>query len=77
MNGKIDTLGDKPEEVIVKMKAPEARLQKDDNSEVAAMFFKLRTKNAMQNSKHSRKFQKFRGSGSDRDGSSSECEKHS
>ena len=40
------------------------------------MFSKLRTKNEKRNSKHSRKSQKSRGSGSERDGSSLESEKH-
>jgi len=71
MYDKIDTLADKPEEVIVKMKAHEARLQKDDDSEVAAMFSKLQTKSDRQ--KQSRK---SRHSGSESDGSSSESEKH-
>jgi len=73
---KIDTLADKPEEIVTKMKAHEARLQKDDYSEVAAMFSKLRTKSEMRNSKHFWKSQKSRGSGSESDGSSSESEKH-
>jgi hypothetical protein len=76
MYDKIDTLADKPEEIVTKMKAHEARLQKDDDSEVAAMFSKLRTKSEKRNSKHSRKSQKSRGSGSESDGSSSESEKH-
>jgi hypothetical protein len=75
MYDKIDTLADKPEEIVTKMKAHEARLQKDDDSE-AAMFSKLRTKSEKRNSKHSRKSQKSRGSGSESDGSSSESEKH-
>jgi hypothetical protein len=44
MYDKIDTLTEKPEKVITKMKAHEARLQKEDDSEVAVMFSKLRTK---------------------------------
>jgi len=44
MYDKIDTLADKPEEVIVKMKAYKARLQKDDDLDAVAMFLKLRTK---------------------------------
>jgi len=76
MYDKIDTLADKPEEIVTKMKAHEARLQKDDDSEVAAMFSKLRTKSEKRNSKHSRKSQKSRGSGSESDGSSSDSEKH-
>jgi hypothetical protein len=74
MYDKIDTLADKPEEVIVKMKAHEARLQKDDDSEVAAMFSKLRMKSDKR--RHSRKSRKSRDSNSDSNGSSSESEKH-
>ena len=73
MYDKFDTMADKPEEILTKMKAYEARLQKDDDSEVAAMFSKLQTKCEKRNSKHSRK---SRGSGSESDGSSSESEKH-
>jgi len=40
------------------------------------MFSKLRTKNEKRNTKHSRKSQKCRGSGSESDGSCSESEKH-
>jgi len=76
MYNKIDTLADKPEEIVTKMKAHEVRLQKDDDSEVAAMFSKLQTKSEKRNSKHSRKSQRSRGSGSESDGSSSESEKH-
>jgi hypothetical protein len=72
MYNNIDTLADKPEESVTKMKAHKAQLQKDDDSEVAAMFSKLRTKSSKRNSKHSRKS----GSGSESDGSSSESEKH-
>jgi len=73
MYDKIDTLADKPEEVIVKMKAQEARLQKDDDLEVAAMYSK---KSEQRNSKYSRKSRKSCDSGSESDGGSSENEKH-
>ena len=76
MYNKIDTLADKPEEVVVKMKAHEARLQKDDDSEVTAMFSNLRTKSEKRKSKQTRKSQKSCGSCSESDGSSSESEKH-
>jgi hypothetical protein len=76
MYDKIDTLADKPEEIVTKMKAHKAQLQKDDDSEVAAMFSKLRTKSEKRNSKQTRKSLKTRGSGSESDGSSSESEKH-
>jgi len=76
MYDKIDTLADKPEEVVTKMKAHEARLQKEDDSEVAAMFSKLRTKSEKRKSKQTRKSRESRDSGSEGDGSSSESEKH-
>jgi hypothetical protein len=72
MYDKINTLADKPEEIVTKITAHEARLQMDENLEVAAMFSKLRTKSGMRNSKNSRKS----GSGSESNGSSSESEKH-
>jgi len=72
---QIDTLANKLEEIVTKMKAHEARLQKDDNLEVAAMFSKLRKKSEKRNSK-TRKFRKSRGSDSESVGSSSESEKH-
>jgi len=74
MYDKIDTLADKPEEIVTKMKAHEARLQKEDDSDVAAMFSKLQTKSDRR--KQSRKSRKTRDSDSESDGSSSESEKH-
>jgi len=71
MYDKIDTLADKPEEIVTKMRAHEARLQKEDDSEVAAMFSKLQTK-----SDRRKQSRKSRHSGSESDGSSSESEKH-
>jgi hypothetical protein len=41
MYDKIDTLANKPEEIVTKMKSHKARLQKEDDSEVAVMFSKL------------------------------------
>jgi len=76
MYDKIDTRADKPEEIVTKMKAHEARLQNVDDSDVAAMFSKLRTKTGKRNSKQTRKSRKSRDSGSETDGSSSESEKH-
>jgi len=74
MYDTIDTLADDPEEVIVKVKAYEARLQMDDDLEAAAIFLKLWTKSDKQ--RQPRKSWKSRGSGSESDGSSSESEKH-
>jgi hypothetical protein len=76
MYDKIDTLADKPEEIVTKMKAHEARLQKEDDSEVAAMFSKLRTKSEKRSSKQTRKSRKTRSSGSESNGSSLDNEKH-
>jgi len=76
INDKINTMANKPEEIVMMMKPDEAQFQQDDYSEVAAIFWRYWTKNEMWNSKHSRKCQKFRGSGSESDGSSSESEKH-
>jgi len=63
---------DKIEKVITKMKAHEAWLQKEDDSEVAVMFSKLRTESHKR--KQSRKTRDRNGS--EGDGSSSEDEKH-
>jgi hypothetical protein len=76
MYDKINTLADKPEEVIVKMKTHETRLQKDDNAEVAVLISKLQTKNGKKNSTHSQKSQQSCGSGSQSDGCSLESVKH-
>jgi len=76
MYDKIDTLADKPEEIVTKMRTHKARLRQEHDSEVAAMFSKLRTKSEQRNSKHSRKSRKSRDSGSESDGSSSQNEKH-
>jgi len=76
MYDKIDTLADKPEEVVTKMKAHKARLQKEDDSEVAAMFSKLRTKREKRKSKQTPKSRKSRDSGSESNGTSLESEKH-
>jgi len=78
MYDKIDTLADKPEEVIMKMKAHEARQQQEvdlESIELLALA-KTRTKSEKRSSKHSRKSRKSRDSGSESDGSSLESEKH-
>ena len=51
MYNMIDTQADKPEEVVVKMRSREARLQKEDDLEVAAMFSMLRTMSEKRNPK--------------------------
>jgi hypothetical protein len=70
MYDKIDILADKPEEIVTKMKAHEARLLKHADSDVAAMFSKLRTKSEKQNSKYFRNSQMSHRSGCENDGSS-------
>jgi len=81
MYDNIDTLANKPEEIVTKMEADEARYPQEDDSEMAAMFLKLRMKWEKWNSKHSQQSRKFRDSGSENessnsDGSSLESEKH-
>jgi len=78
MYNKIDTLADKPEEIVMKMKAHEARHQQEVDSESIELLAlaKTRRKSEKRSSKHSRKSQKSRGSGSESDGSSSESDKH-
>jgi hypothetical protein len=78
MYDKIDTLADKPEEVIMKMKAHETRQQQEvdlESIELLALA-KTRTKSEKRHSKHSWKSRKSRDSGSESDGSRSENEKH-
>jgi hypothetical protein len=74
MYDKIDTLADKLEEIVTKTKSHEARLPKDDHSEVAAMFSKPRTNSDKR--RQTQKSRKSRDSGSESDGSSSKSEKH-
>jgi hypothetical protein len=74
MYDKIDTLADKPKEIITKMEANQAQLQKDDDSEVAAVFSKLRTKTDKR--RQSQKSRKSRESGSESDRSSLGSEKY-
>jgi len=78
MYDKIDTLADKPEEIVTKMKAHQARHQQEvdlESIELLALA-KTQTKSEKRSSKHSRKSRKSRGSGSESDGSSSESEMH-
>jgi len=78
MYDKIDTLADKPEEIVTKMKAHEARHQQEvdlESIELMALA-KTRTKSEKRSSKHSWKSRKSHDSGSESDGSSSESEKH-
>jgi hypothetical protein len=78
MYDKIDTLADKPEEIVTKMKAHEARHQQEVDSESIELLAlaKTRRKSEKRNSKQTRKSRKSRDSGSESDGSSSESEKH-
>jgi hypothetical protein len=78
MYDKIDTLADKPEEIVTKMTAHKARHQQEVDSgciELLALA-KTRRKSEKRNSKQTRKSRKSRDSGSESDGSSSESEKH-
>jgi hypothetical protein len=76
MYNETDTLADEPGEIVTKMKAHEAGLQKEDNSQIGVMFSMLRTKSGKQNSKPTRKSQQSSDSGGESDGSSSESGKH-
>jgi len=74
MYDKIDTLADKPEEVIMETIAHEARQQQEVDSESIELLAlaKTRTKGEKRNSKS----RKSRDSGSESDGNSLESEKH-
>ena len=50
VNNNINTLADNPEEIVTKMKAQEAQLQKEQDLEVAAIFSKLWPKSEKRNS---------------------------
>jgi hypothetical protein len=78
MYDKIDTLADKPEEIVTKMKAHKVRYQQDVDLESIELLAraKMRMKSVKRNSKHSLKSLKSGDSGSESDGSSSESEKH-
>ena len=58
MYNKMDTLADKLEEIVTKMKAHEARLRKEDDLDVAAMSSMLRTQSEKWNSMQSWKSRK-------------------
>jgi len=73
---KIDTIANEPEEDIVKKKTHQGQRQKNDDSEVAAMFSMFRMKNQKRNSMHSQKSQKSRVIDSESNGSCYESEKH-
>jgi len=78
MYDKIDTLADKPEEIIMKMKTHKVWQQQEvdlDSIELLALA-KTGTKSEKWNSTQSRKFRKSRDSGRDSDGSSSESEQY-
>jgi len=75
---KIDTLADKQEEIVTKMKAHEERHQQevDFKSIEWRALAKMRTKSEKRSSKHSQKSQKSCDSSSESDGSRSDNEKH-
>ena len=76
MYDKIDTLADKPEEIVTKIKAHEARHQHevDLRSIELLALAKIRTKSDKR--RQTRKSRKSHDSGSESDGSCSEREKH-
>jgi len=74
MFNKVNTLDNKLEDSVTKIKPRKARLQMEDDSEMAAMFSRLRTRSDMQISKQTQKSQRSRDSGSESDDSSSESE---
>ena len=76
MYEKINTLADKLQAIVTKMRAHEARLQKEYDSDVAGLFLKLWMKSKKRNSNLTRMSRKSRDSGSESDGSCSESEKH-
>jgi len=77
MYDKIDTLADKPEEIVTKMKADEARHQQEVNLESIELLAlaKTWTNSEKRSSKHSRKSRKSRDSGSESESSNSDDEK--
>jgi len=78
MYDKIDTLADKPEEIVTKMKAHEAQHQQEVDFESIELLALAKTqrKSKKRNSKSTRKSRKSLDSSSESDGSSSESEKH-
>jgi len=78
MYDKIDTLADKPEEIVTKLKAHKARQQQEVDLEriKSLALAKTQRKSEKRSSKQTRKSRKFRGSGSESNGSNLESEKH-
>jgi hypothetical protein len=76
MYDKIDTLAAKPEEIVKKMKAHEARHQQEVDLESIELLALARTRTKSDKRRQTRKSRKSRDSGSESDGSSSENEKH-
>jgi len=76
MYDKINTLADKPEEVIMKMKAHKARQQQEVNLESIELLALANTQMKSDKRRQTRKSRKSRDSHSESDGSSSESEKH-
>jgi len=78
MYNKIETLANKPEEIVTKMKAHEAWQQQEVDLESIELLALAKTqrKSEKQNSKQTRKSRKSCDSGSESDGSCSKNEKH-
>jgi hypothetical protein len=78
MYNKLNTLADKPEEIVMKMKAHRVRHQPEVDLESIKLLALAKTqmKIKKRNSKHTRKSRKSRDSGTESDGSSLESEKH-
>jgi hypothetical protein len=78
MYDKFNTLADKPEEIVTKIKAHQARHQQGVDLETIELLalMKTRRKSEKWNSKQTRMSRKSRDSGCESDGSSSESEKH-
>jgi hypothetical protein len=76
MYDKIDTLADKPEEIVMKIKAHKARHQQEVDLESMELITLAKTRTKSDKRRQSPKSRKFRNSSSESDGSSSENEKH-
>jgi hypothetical protein len=76
MYDKIDTLADKPEEIVTKMKAHQARHQQEVDLESIELLALAKTQTKSDRRRQTRKSLKSRNTGSASDGSSSENENH-
>jgi len=76
MYDKIDTLVDKPEEIVTKMKAHAARHQQEVDLESIELLALAKTRRKSDKRRQTRKSRKSSDSGSESDASSLESEKH-